>query len=349
MRKWLLVGSLCLAACSARTPEGAESAESAIVGGESASQYPEAVLINMPHGTCSGALVAPRVVLTAAHCIVGHGGWTVYAPYADEQYSDANASDVFDYSAVGAVLDPSHHDVGLLYLDHAIRLARYPTIASAPLADGESLVPIGRVVDGYISTNQLFVGAPKPVSRATTFQFDYRVDPVIQSGDSGGPCEVPGSPEHEIVAVSSGYGMTDNVLARVDLVHDWIQAKIASHGGAGPSASTGACTGAEREPNDARADAGLLVDGTCGALGADDVDWFTFSLDAGGIDCAVELAAGGDAVLGVWKKLVNGTLQRVRISDGRAASTSSAAASYFVSVRSPSGAAQPYRLHVVGP
>ena len=121
MRKWLLVGSLCLAACSARTPEGAESAESAIVGGESASQYPEAVLINMPHGTCSGALVAPRVVLTAAHCIVGHGGWTVYAPYADEQYSDANASDVFDYSAVGAVLDPSHHDVGLLYLDHAIR------------------------------------------------------------------------------------------------------------------------------------------------------------------------------------------------------------------------------------
>src|SRR5690242_21143244 len=47
---------------------------SAIVGGSPAGDYPESVLVNMLRGgkvaaACSGSLIAPRVVLTAGHCV----------------------------------------------------------------------------------------------------------------------------------------------------------------------------------------------------------------------------------------------------------------------------------------
>src|SRR5262249_2169214 len=61
-----------------------------IIGGTNASAFPEAVLVDMSRNgklvaACSGAMIAPKVVLTAGHCVAGFDGWRVTAPFAGKQ------------------------------------------------------------------------------------------------------------------------------------------------------------------------------------------------------------------------------------------------------------------------
>src|SRR4029078_1086871 len=72
------------------------SVQSPIVGGTSASESPEAALIEMStdgviKAACSGAVIAPRVVLTAGHCVAGFTGWRVRAPFREHHALTASA------------------------------------------------------------------------------------------------------------------------------------------------------------------------------------------------------------------------------------------------------------------
>jgi hypothetical protein len=62
------------------------------------------------------------------------------------------------------------------------------------------------------------------------FPYSYGAEEIIQSGDSGGPVEVPGASPHAIVAVNSGAGGGSEVLARVDLVFGWIKTTVEQAG-----------------------------------------------------------------------------------------------------------------------
>lgn len=237
---------LSLAACAPApdTGENVGRADRPIIGGSKATAYPEAVLIDMKEGgritsACSGAIIAPRVVLTAGHCIYGFDGWNVTAPYAAGQKASSASGVTLDWTNAGETVDPSMHDVGLIFLDQAITLSTYPKIAETPLANGAQVVNVGRIDDGVLSNTNLYVSKPITVSSAAPYgyPYDYIAREVIESGDSGGPDLIPGT--HTIVAVNSGGGGGTEVLARVDLLASWIEQQVAAHGGS--SATSGPC------------------------------------------------------------------------------------------------------------
>jgi len=214
--------------------EDAADRGDAIIGGSAATGYPEAVLVDMKEGgqvtsLCSGSLIAPKVVLTAGHCVHGFTGWNVTAPFANKQTAKATSAATYDWDNESEYVDPNLHDVGLVFLDTPITLASYPTLATSAVAAGSKVQNIGRINNGTTSYTKLYLGPAVTVKNGSSygFPFDYASSETIQSGDSGGPVVVNGS--HKIVAVNSGSGGGTQVLARVDLVSKWINDQVAAH------------------------------------------------------------------------------------------------------------------------
>jgi V8-like Glu-specific endopeptidase len=214
--------------------EDSADRDDAIIGGSAATGYPEAVLVDMKEGgqvtsLCSGALIAPKVVLTAGHCVHGFDGWNVTAPFANKQTAKASSAATYDWNNESEYVDPNLHDVGLVFLDTPITLASYPTLTSSAVATGSKVQNIGRINNGTTSYTKLFLGPAVSVQSGKQygFPFDYATAETIQSGDSGGPVVVNGT--HKIVAVNSGSGGGTQVLARVDLVSKWINDQVAAH------------------------------------------------------------------------------------------------------------------------
>lgn len=235
---------------SASPDEPLASEGDAIQSGTLASKFEEAVVVDILDAKgdlvagCSGALVAPKVVLTAGHCVHGFSKWHVKAPFAKKQSADAKSALTYDWKVKGDTVDPKFHDVGLIFLETPIDLATYPALATKEVANGTKVVEVGRVKSGKVSDADLYESAPKAVKDAKSigYPFDYTSTDVIQPGDSGGPDFVVTKAAHTIVSVNSGGSdpsskQDTEVLARVDLVASWIEKEIASHGGKDTSTS----------------------------------------------------------------------------------------------------------------
>lgn len=345
----------------------AEGSRSPIINGSTASAYTESALVNMSKSgrvvaACSGSVIAPSVVLTAGHCVAGFDGWSLRAPFAQNQTASASSGETFDWKDNGSEqVDPNAHDIGLIYLGSPINLPQYPSLAAQALANGSKVVDIGRINNGTLSNTALFVSSPISVSNASNqgFPFDYVSTDVIESGDSGGPVEVPGTATpHTIVAVNSGAGSGTEVLARVDLLQSWIAGKIAAHGGGGggttmppppppvmPPPPPSTCSGpSESEPNNSFQTPNALGPSVCGALGGTDTqDWYTWSI-SGALPYSVKLTATGDAAIAMWKN-VGGTFRQVSgQSSTQIANTASGAGTYVVAVFTQAGQTQSYTL-----
>ena len=211
-----------------------------------AKKYPEAVLVdamanNGTGAACSGTVIAPRVVLTAGHCVAGYTSWAVTAPNAaDGAAVSASSANVFDYMDLKAgKVNSGLHDVGLVFLDRSIRLDMYPVIAQSAVPDGSEVVTIGRRMQigggpTEVSTDELFDSDPFQIQAAgASAPYDYTSLIEIDHGDSGGPLMASASSPHLIVAVNSGGLASASEYARVDLVYAWIYEAILAHGGPG--------------------------------------------------------------------------------------------------------------------
>ncbi|HVJ94120.1 MAG TPA: trypsin-like serine protease [Labilithrix sp.] len=349
----------CASSDAPQTEELAGNAVSQpIVNGQSASAYTEAALINTSSSICSGAVIAPRVVLTAGHCL-GAKRFTVVAPYTNQQRAIGSKTWT-PYVSKGGYVNSDTLDVGVIILDTPITLSWYPPLASAPVAAGTSAVNVGRVKNGSPSYSGLFYGAAVTLrnGNAHGFPFAYVSNEVIQSGDSGGPVYVGSGANRMIAAVNSGSGYGTQVLARVDLAYAKIQELIAENGGAGGGTSgggtsggtssgggDGACSSNESEPNDTYSSPDPLGVATCGKLEAGgDVDWFTWEVGGAGVAYEISLAAAGDADILMWKRTSGGWAQITNTTPTKIAASSSGAGEYVVAVRSVSQKAQSYTL-----
>lgn len=350
-----------------------EKVSQPIVNGTAATSYTEAALIDTDTFICSGAVIAPRIVLTAGHCVVDASSWTVVAPYAGKQSATGSHSWT-DYVATGESVNPATLDVAVIILDEPITLSTYPKLASSPSAAGTQALNVGRIRNGQASFSGLFYGSAVTLESGSSYGFlkSYISSEIIEAGDSGGPVYVGSGASRTIAAVNSGAGGGTQVLARVDLAYAKIQQLIAANGGSGGTSSGGSsdsgssgsgrssggsaappppppppaptCAGGtqEVEPNDASNQANALSRTRCGALSSDtDIDWYSWSVPAAGVAYDVALTTSGDADILMWKWNGSSWNQIQNSSPTEIAATSSGAGNYLVAVR---GSAQSYTL-----
>jgi hypothetical protein len=207
---------------------------------QDASAYPEAVLImarNTHHqrtGSSSGALIAPRVVLTAAHCVEGFDTWEVRAPYAKHGPVTAASRTARVYPRTKE--SGFESDLAVLILEREIDLGgKYPRLHGGDLYPiGTKLVVLGSTRKGVPSQSKLYQAPVTLVAFPDNIRVYGGNPQVVERGDSGGPVYVADK-DHEIAAVVSGHiGFSQRYVA-TDLYvplnaknRDWLLRQIKS-------------------------------------------------------------------------------------------------------------------------
>ena len=236
---------------SAKEKEGIVPVAPKIVGGVEVNppgKYP----FMIRGGGCGASLVAPNVLLSAAHCASVFGGpFGIGAQIQIGRHNLSNSEEDYEtFTVAEAVTHPSYNDVGFDYDYMMIRLDGFsnyePVVLDSgdvSLDDGNDVVVMGWGTTSYYGPESsvllevevdLYTQAACKAAYSDVMIDDYITDRMVCAarvgknsclGDSGGPLidKVTGK---QIGVVSWGYGCADEnypgVYAKVQDQSDWI-------------------------------------------------------------------------------------------------------------------------------
>lgn len=190
----------------------------ALIGGESTTVFPEVVKIEAGKKVCTGTIIGPRAILSAAHCV------TAKAEGAHIFYLGKKYLVKFLSSAKKAL----GHDIALAITSDDIKGARFARLGKG-LAHGKQIT-----MAGFGCTKKggkpgaLHVGKSKVIGMDEDHILSALPNgSVLCEGDSGGPSFVDVDGGRHLVAVSSLSDISKvniNVRTDSDVSHAFFQA-----------------------------------------------------------------------------------------------------------------------------
>lgn len=272
MRRCLLrvvVALLVAAAAPAEQASGSAGAQTHVIGGKSASvaEFPFMARVLDTEGSssslCSGTVVAPNMVLTAAHCLLNEAETAFRAPegFRVKTGTSSLASPGVVSTVQRIAIDPEYvssgsyggwHDAGLIQLSAPIAAppAQLATsqiwgpgtrgyVVGWGLTESEGNPPaemqVGETVVQSTTYCQSAIGPQfHPLAELCTLDYPS-YESATCNGDSGGPLLMVRSKELVEIGITS-FGIeegcpTDSprVDTRIDVEAGWVQREIAAH------------------------------------------------------------------------------------------------------------------------